>query len=390
MQRDAMAGRGGTLRGLALLVCFGAVLAAVLAGGISWLRDARLGRPTLVFDYSRITGNRLPALAQAGRAGQTTVAVLGDSALVSYPDGRTVPDRLQERLPFHVASLGVPGSGPFEYYFLASEIAGADPDLVVIGVNLDHFSHAWQGAYSRPQLAGLIGAERLGEALMLPLHWTGLTTDRLLFYIGLVEAGGYEPWYWLTLRQAQMGRARQQLEAWLQGSGYVARNDTGDDTPERLFRQAVDRRTIERVFTGPDIHRYREDALREHYAVTLAGIPNDHPVLRVLAATVAGFRDRDVDVLVYAVPLDVEYLAEQGLLDRDGLDRTVSTLANAVIRNGGIFADLHALFETEVFRDAPGHLVFEGDIDGPALLAEALAPSITKILAGSRRQENER
>jgi hypothetical protein len=343
-----------------------------------------------VFDYSRITGKRLPALTEARRPGQATVAVLGDSALVSYPEGRSVPDRLRERVPFQVASLGVPGSGPFEYYFLADEIAAANPDLVVVAVNLDHFSRSWQGAYSRPQLSGLIGWGRLAEALALPLHWTGLTTDRLLFYVAVVEAGGYEPWYWLTLRQAQVGRAWRELEAGVQGGVYVSRNDTGDDTPERRFRQAVDRQTLARVFTGPDIHRYRPGALREHYGETLAGLSEDHPVLQVLSATVARFRQRGIDVLVYVVPLDVEYLAEQGVLDRDGLAATVATLEEAVTRGGGSFADLHALFGTEAFRDAPGHLAFEGDLDGPAQLAAALAPYVTKALEVSSGDEDRR
>ena len=67
--------------------------------------------------------------------------------------------------------------------------------------------------YSRPQLAGLIAPARLREALALPFHWIGLTTDQLLFYIGIVRSGGYDPWYWLTLRQTQVGRARERFEA---------------------------------------------------------------------------------------------------------------------------------------------------------------------------------
>ena len=42
----------------------------------------------------------------------------------------------------------MPGAGPFDYYFLADRIADAAPDLVVIALNLDHFSKAWKGAYT--------------------------------------------------------------------------------------------------------------------------------------------------------------------------------------------------------------------------------------------------
>ena len=46
----------------------------------------------------------------------------------------------------------MPGSGPFDYYLLADEIAAARPDLIAL--NLDAFSQTWQHAFSRPQLAG--------------------------------------------------------------------------------------------------------------------------------------------------------------------------------------------------------------------------------------------
>ncbi len=387
MPRDAMPGLGQTLRALALGACFAAALAAVVSTSVAWLRDARLGRPTLVFNYSRMMGIRLPQLAETHRGGRATVGMLGDSALVSYPQNRSVPERLQEQVRPYVASLGMPGSGPFDYYFLADEIAAARPDLIVLALNLDAFSQTWQRAFSRPQLAGRIAFGRLGEALSLPLHWTGLTTDQLLFYVALVQAGGYEPWYWLTLRQAQVGRAWDQLEAWLQGGVYVARNDTGDETPERLFREAADHATIARLFTDLDIHRYRREGLVDHYAEMLAGIPADHPVLEALGATVGRFTRDGIRILVYVVPLDVAYLDEHGLLNQAGLGDTLAAIEAVVASRGGTFVDLHDALPSEVLRDAPGHLFYQGEIDGPALLAERLAPLVRDALARAPNRE---
>lgn len=393
MQRDATSRLRRVLWTLALAGCFAASGAAVVAGSFHWLRGARLGRPTLVFDYSRMMGKRLPALAEARRPGRPTVAMLGDSALVSYPEGRTVPARLQERLDADVASLGMSGSGPFDYYFLADRIAAARPDVVVVALNLDHFSRAWQGAYSRPQLAGWIAPARLLEALRMPLDWIGLTTDRLLFYVGLVQAGGYDPWTWLTLRQAQVGRARDRFEAWLQGAVDASGDRRDESTPERRFRAAADARTLARLFTDPEIRHYREEGVREHYDVTLAGLPSDHPVLRVLGACIDRFRRAGARVLVYVAPLEVTYLESRGLLDRTGLARTIATIEAAVRAHGGSFADFHDLLPGEAFRDAPGHLAYprqapaaaddggrDATPDGPARLADALAPVVRDVL----------
>jgi len=384
MQREARTKLRTCLRALGLATAFALAAGTLVAGSISWLKDARLGRPTLAFNYSRMMGKWLPALADAGAGSGRTIGFLGDSSIISYPDGRTVPDRVQQAIDaheprrgrIHVAPLAMSGAGPFDYYFLADRIAGARPDLVVIGLNLDHFSAAWKGAYSRPQLAALIEPARLVEALSLPLHWTGLTTDRLLFYIGVVQAGGYDAFYWLTLRQAQVGRARTRFERWMQGGG--------EDTPEQGFSDRADEHTLARIFTGPEIRHYRRAGLLEHYQETLAGLEPDHPVVRVLAATVQRFRSDDVAVLVYLAPIEVSWLESQGVLDRDGLARTIAVVRQAIESSGGEFADLHDRLPADAFRDAPGHLVVpqegEDGIDGPLLVAEALAPLVIRSL----------
>jgi hypothetical protein len=378
-----------------LICCFVVFVAAVVAGSISWLRDAKLGRPTIVFDFARVMGKRLPQI-EAARERAYTVAMLGDSALVSYPEGHSVPEQLQRALvprdrerAIDVHSLGMSGTGPFDYYFLSDRIAHARPDLVVVALNLDHFSPSWLGAYSRPQLSGLIAPAHLPDALALPLHLTGLTTDRLLFYNAIVAANGYEPWYWLTLRQAQVGRARERLERWLGGSPDHRAHAPASSTAEEFFRDAANSATVARLFTGPDIYRYRAEGLVEHYASTLGGATPAHPTLRVLAATLRNLAATGVDTLVYLVPADVAYMQERGVFDAAGLAQTVAATEQVVAAAGGTFVDLHDALPTSAFRDAPGHLVYEGHtrydgLDGPTRLAELLAPHVRARAFASR------
>ena len=130
------------------------------------------------------------------------VAFLGDSMIVSYPEGRRVPDRLQERLDalsgepgrLRVHAVAAPGMGAFDYYFLVDFVAAARPDVVILPFNLTSFAEAWRGTFSRPELVGFIEPSRLPGALGLPLDWIGVTADRLLSYVALVQAGGFDRW----------------------------------------------------------------------------------------------------------------------------------------------------------------------------------------------------
>ena len=67
MEREARTKLRTCLRALGLATAFALAAGTLVAGSISWLKDARLGRPTLAFNYSRMMGKWLPALAAAAR-----------------------------------------------------------------------------------------------------------------------------------------------------------------------------------------------------------------------------------------------------------------------------------------------------------------------------------
>ena len=130
----------------------------------------------------------LPELARdAEVGGGWGVGFLGDSMVVSYPPGRTVPSRLEQaveqlrgpRPRVKVVSLAAPGMGPFDYYFVANLVARAKPEQVILPFNLATLSVPWRGTFSRPELGGWLDPSQVTEALQLPLEWVGLTTDRL-------------------------------------------------------------------------------------------------------------------------------------------------------------------------------------------------------------------
>jgi len=372
------------LRFLVFGGCLALAFAAALTGILKALEAADLGTPRTVLNVVDVTRRRLPAL-RAGRApGATRVAFLGDSTAISYPLQRTIPDYLEralasskgQRSPVEIHNLAIPGVGPFEYYFLSEEIMAARPDAVVFAFNLDALSRAWRGNNSRPELAGWIEPARLGEALALPLHWIGLTTDRLFFYMSIVRAGAYETWLDLKIEQARMGSARDALRLSLGG--------LRSPNPEQAFDAAIDFHTLRVLcLPGSAARRFSRQAQLEHHGDSLAGIDPGHPVLRVFAATLARLRAGGIPVLVYVAPANVEHMRRLGILDARGLAATVASIEEVSLAAGAIFVDLHDLFPDEAFRDANGHLAYEGAIHGPATVAEALAPSLAPALERS-------
>ncbi|MBW2274777.1 MAG: hypothetical protein JRG96_16030 [Deltaproteobacteria bacterium] len=370
---------------LRILVFGGCLLlsfATVLTGILRALEAAELGKPRTVLNVVDVTRRRLPALRDGRAPGAARVAFLGDSTTISYPHGRTIPDRLEaalareERAPVEIHSLAISGIGPFEYYFLIEEIMAARPHAVVFAFNLDTLSQAWRGNNSRPELAGWVEPARLGEALALPLHWIGLTVDRLFFYMSIVRAGAFEAWQELTLEQARMGRAQDALRHHL--------GELCSGNPELAFDEALDTNTLALLcLPGSDNRRFSERGQLEHHGDALAGIGPEHPVLRVFAATLERLRDGGIPVLVYLAPANVEHMGRLGIFDGPGLASTIAAVETVARSAGADFADLHDLFPDETFRDASGHLAYDGAIDGPAAVAEALAPRVPALLEHS-------
>jgi hypothetical protein len=373
------------LRLLLLLACFTLSSWAVLLAFYGAMNATGVEYPDIGLDVMRNIAMRksLNKLARRppGRRVER-VAFLGDSTVVSYePSSRTVPSRLQKAVvrlgraepPISVRSLAVPGMGPYEWYFLADEIADAGPDQVVMPVGLGSFSQITIDRLSRVELAGWIWPRRLPEAMALPIYLSGLTWDRLLLYVGIVRSGGFEIWRRLKKEQARVGSAQRSLAEWIGTVDGVSAEGT--------FSRVRGWHDIGRfVMQGGD--RYNERGVRRYYTAAMDGVEEDHPVIRMLAATIRTFRRADIHVIVYVTPTNVEHIESLGLLDRDGLDRTLAVIERAVRESGGEFADLHDLFPDEVFSDPPGHFVYEGEIDGPALLARALAP---RVVARARR-----
>jgi hypothetical protein len=348
-----------------------------------------IGVPVVIFTLLDTSGFRrvevgldvadtiAPALAalHAGDDDVWDIAYLGDSMIVSYVEERRVTARLQSELDrlagapgrFRVHSLAAPGMGPFDYYLLADQIVASEPDQIVVHVNLTTLSDDWRGAFSRPELAGFIDPAEIPRALSLPLHWIGLTADRLLGYVAVVRAGLRDPWHRLVAQQARMGPLLRTTATSL----AAAVGSEGDARfAKEFFRYQKDL-----VFARNE-NRLTPRGIRSRFGRALAGAESDGPVLRVLGAAIRVFREHRIDVVVYVNPVNVEHMQSIEADDPEGLAVTIASV-EAVARDAGAeFVDLHRILEDADFRDPAGHLSVKHGRDGPLRLAEHLAPAL--------------
>ncbi len=369
-------------RRLLRVVVFGAGLTIVFSLAtfvlLQAVRSAVPERPPVNLNIADVIERRLPELARnraESREPLHQIVVLGDSTVVSYRPGHQVPEQVEAELArlapegprIELVSLAVSGVAPFDYYFLADRIIAAEPDGVLFSFNLDTVSPSWRNAYSRPELAGLTALRRVPEAASLPLDWVGLTLDRLLFYVSIVQLGGFDLWYQLMIDQARVGRARSEVQGWADGVfGGEASHVTKD---------AIDEHVLSSLFVpGPEhpYFRFTEKGVLEHYRGALGGLGPDNPVLQALTAAVRDFERAGIPVFVYLTPVNVEHMDALGLLNREGLARTIAVVEEEVREAGGDFIDLHALLPDEGFRDGTGHFVVDDEVDGPARVAQAL------------------
>jgi hypothetical protein len=276
-----------------------------------------------------------------------------------------VPDR--ER---GVAALVYPGLDPADYYGLADEIASARPRLVIFTLSLGVFSPNRDPAGGRPELMGWIAPRRLPETLTLPLRVLGVTADQLLLQLGIVHAGAFDLWRTVRTQQARVGRAWQTLHDRL-----PPREEPG---PTAELRRLLAVRKLERWTLGGFERMSREGA--EHFlGAALDGVPRDHPILRVLGATLKRLAREGVGSLVYVAPIDVEHLEFLGIDTGAYLPDTIAVVADVVRGSGGEFADLHRLLPDDRFSD-PNHFDNPGQPHGISELADALAPHVLRAL----------
>jgi len=386
---SGMARRGrGVL--LALGFCLGV---AGISGALAWtLARAEIAVPAIQADLARKLSALQVKLEQHADSPVLQVVILGDSMLMLGKDaqpGTAIPDRLQVGLNRRLdrpASVKVrrvvnPGLGYTAFYFLAGRIASAGPDAVVIELNPLSLDRSWlTRGWARTDLVAWLGASRLPEALGLPLHRIGLSTDRLLWMVASVELGLDGLWSDVQrqqLRVAELGTLAQRTLATSTGANARQRFDASE-------RGSAMRRNYMRGRHRP---RLSAEGYLERYSHVLSGVEPDDVSMALLGAAVEHFVRAGIETIVYVTPINFEHMEQVGVWDAEGMASSLANAREAVLAAGGHFVDLHDSTTDEGFRDQSGHLTFAGPSSASQALAERLAPHVVPLLRSSGRRD---
>jgi hypothetical protein len=353
---------------------------ALVLTGLAILRGlaaAGIGAPYIDLDSMKVHLQVLGILESAKqRLPGQRIAFLGDSTSMHASDGSrgldhqlgAALDALAPEQPRHlVFSFAAPGYTQFTQYFLSHRVAHARPDAVVLAFNLASFSNQWRRV-DRTRLVAWLPVRHLPEAFSLPLYWIGLSTDQLLLYPTVAQVGGFETWQKLLRVQARCVRAWDSVAKWLQAQSGAP---NGLAYQDQLFFQ----RRMEQYVDGLP-QRETESLARSRLGALLAGVGPDHPVLRVLRATLEVFRERGIPVFIYIVPLNIEYLERIGVGDREGLRRGVESVRRVVLAGGASLIDLHDSLPDAAFADGGGHLMTTAEFDAPPIVARRMAQAM--------------
>jgi hypothetical protein len=356
---------------LSFLSCFVGVSLAILAALDALEADYR---PTGLADIRKIH-KQLGRLESARRReGEVRLVYQADST------GLRIPSVLQQEVSrlapknrrLKIYDLTLLGQSPFEYYFVSEQVVRARPDCVLMAINLGDF---WGNRSQRTKHAEFVGwvpPGRLPEALGLRLEWLGLTLDRVLAYVALVQTGLGESW-------VQLNREQVRLDAWYRRAETLA--DAWAGLPKRRSIRVQYNQAVQRGLIHPDRRaRASVSMLRDRYGPVLNQLDSEHPVLLAVEAVLRRYREAEIPVLVYVVPMNVEYMKQLEVYNETGLRRSIAVIADRARSTGAVFADLHDALPDAAFRDYVDHPEFEGEYDGVALTAARLASLIVEKL----------
>jgi hypothetical protein len=289
------------------------------------------------------------------------VAFLGDSTVMSYPEGRDVPARFSDALASRmegaptVRSLGTYGMSLYEFYATIDMVVDAQPGWVIVPVNLNSFGEAWRHRWSRTELAGFLPFSELPHAMRMDLEWWGVTVDRLILWKLLARFGPATRWRDYAQEQLRAGSALEMLRESMQGAA------PGTGMPE------------------PDLSGSWAEMTIDHLRPAMNGVPQDHPLLQVLGATLDQLAAADIRALVYVVPARLEMLMPSGAYDPPGLGRSVAAIQAVAESHGAAFYNYAESLPDIGFRDLSAHLRFEEIYDGPLVLGGLLGDAFVEF-----------
>jgi hypothetical protein len=259
---------------------------------------------------------------------------LGDSTIMSIGSRRSYArlfgERVLARRERRSAIIAVPGLDFFGYYALMGPALATKPRVVVMIANLRLLDP--RGMRPRGDLVSFVPAKELPRLLTLPYASRSMTAPGLL----LARLLRFGPLATTTFLFEGARRTTADAEWWaMLGPELPSSDDWSYE--ERHHREMVGH-------------------LREYAREIGPG----HPTMRFAAAAVEMAVREGTRVVVIVTPVPFDALRANGLLDRERMAASISTIRGVVSAAGGILVDLHAALRGDELRDADAHFTQPG------------------------------
>ena len=128
--------------------------------------------------------------------------------------------------------------------------------------------------------------------------------------------------------------------------------------------------------TASDGERLTALGVKRLLGPVIEGVDRDHPVLEVLGALLRFYRERGIEVIVFASPLNLEHFESLGIMEHSRLPESLVAIREEVETSGAHFLDFHDRLPDAAFRDHLGHLTTEGSVNGTSMLAQMLTDEL--------------
>ena len=159
-------------------------------------------------------------------------------------------------------------------------------------------------------------------------------------------------------------------------ASYVFYMSWSPPFPSRLSRIFWESRLLNPPFlrTNPlGAFARRKRKLLESYDVP---IEFDHPVVKMMGATVSMATRREISILVIVSPIPYETMTEENHYEPVEFRRRIDVLRKVVSDEGGYFLDLHAALRAHEFSDNAGHF----NEEGTAKMVRLVEPKVRRLL----------
>lgn len=364
-----------------LAVCYLACLALTaflciwFLGSETLLRYASKSKPYSIL----LSAHSLQTPADSANA--RTIICFGDSTSFLPPDlsldtgnfSIHIPGLIYESVnpegtqqDLQISEWAFCGATMFEYYCLFYNVCNLSPDLIVVPINWRSFGTLWTNnpGWFCPELSAFVPLrEKLFSDYKNPVTVRGISTVKQIEYKIYLRSSlyltGLKAWaleklgpFFKNTLDSNFGS-----NPWMTTESAALAPKEGEKSPEAL-----------------------KETLRKDYPMEIEA---SNPTFVSLCALADAASDRGIKVLFFIWPLDQQYLADVGVLDKAALERSIKVIAKATDKKGIYLLDLSGLLEHKYFFDADAHC----RVQGRRKIAEALAPKVMQILQneGARR-----